>query len=142
MHGWVTLSISCWIKTLERTRKHSPCVRLQVPMTTDLLLWKCMKTRIISVCKDKQIYIVRALGYLVCINVLLRKMECSYRGCSYKHKVKTDLAAGWDDEYFMDLHGNHPYCGGTLIFRGIYKWKCFCFMATFLLQMIFSIPLS
>lgn len=64
------LSVSCWIKTLEQ---RSPYVRLHVPMTTGLPLWKCMKTRIISVCREKQIYKVRQL--LVIWSVSMHRWE-------------------------------------------------------------------
>lgn len=75
------LSVSCRIKTFGTRGKRSPCVRLHVPMTTGLPLWKCMKTRIISVRREKQIYKVRQL--LVIWSVSMRPWE---RWSAHKNK--------------------------------------------------------
>ncbi len=53
--------------------KRSPCVRLHVPMTTGIPLWKRMKASIIFVCGEKQIYKVRQL--LVIWSVSMRRWE-------------------------------------------------------------------
>ncbi len=53
--------------------KRSPCVRLHVPMTTGIPLWKRMKARIIFVRGEKQIYKLRQL--LVIWSVSMRRWE-------------------------------------------------------------------
>lgn len=139
MHGWVTLYILL-DKDIGTRRKHSPCVRLHVPMTTGLLLWKCMKTRIISICKEKQIYKVRRL--LVIWSLLM----CCWERWSVHKNIKDVHTNTMSKQTLLQVEMMNILCIYMETTRSVVVlWYTVesttenaCFLAKYSLQMILS----